>query len=96
MFISSCTKEGKEKVPFSMAIGHGGLVQECFSKHSCTGTSRMKEDNDTDEAQKRGVSMEISKVGTKERSPDGLSLPNQNTILIHIIRYYFKYMEKVK
>ena len=25
--------------------------------------------------------MEISKVGMKNRSPDGLSLPNQNTIL---------------
>ena len=32
----------------------------------------------------------ISKVGTKKRSPDGLSLPNQNTILTYIIQYYFK------
>ena len=29
------------------------------------------------------------KAGTKERSPDGLSLPNQNTILMNIIWYYF-------
>ena len=34
--------------------------------------------------------MERSTAGTKERSPDGLSLVNQNTILINIIWYYFK------
>ena len=34
--------------------------------------------------------MERSKAGKKERSPDGQSLPNQNTILINIIWYYFK------
>ena len=33
------------------------------------------------EGKKRGVSME-SKVGTKTRSPNGLSLPNQNVIII--------------
>ena len=34
--------------------------------------------------------MEKSTAGTKERSPHGLSLPNQNTILINIKLYYFK------
>ena len=35
---------------------------------------------------KRGVSMERSKAGTKEkRSHDGLSLPNLNTIILNII-----------
>ena len=29
--------------------------------------------------------MEISKASTKKISPDGLSLPNQNTIIIIII-----------
>ena len=97
MFISSCTKEGKEQVPFSMAIGNGELMHECFPKHSRMGKARMKEDKDTyEETQKRGVSTESSKVGTKERSPDGLSLPNQNTILIYIIRYYFKWYGKSK
>ena len=33
--------------------------------------------------------MERSKVSTKQKSPNGLSLPNQNTILINIIWYYF-------
>ena len=33
--------------------------------------------------------MEKSKAGTKERSPDSLSLPNQNTIIINIICQYF-------
>ena len=34
--------------------------------------------------------MEKSTAGTNKRSPDGLSLPNQNTILIKIKWYYFK------
>ena len=33
--------------------------------------------------------MEKSKAVSKERSPDSLSLPNQNTILINIKWYYF-------
>ena len=33
--------------------------------------------------------MEKSTAGTKERSPDNLSLPKQNTILINIKWYYF-------
>ena len=40
--------------------------------------------------------MEISKVGTKERSPDGLSIPNQKTILIYIRRHHFKKYGKNK
>ena len=36
-----------------------------------------------EEGKKRGVGMERSKAGTKEkRSPDGLKYPNQNTIII--------------
>ena len=35
------------------------------------------------------ASMERRKAGTKERNPNGLSLPNQNTILMNIIWYYF-------
>ena len=38
--------------------------------------------------------MEKSKAGAKERSPDSLSLPNQNTILIKIKCYYFARYEK--
>ena len=33
--------------------------------------------------------MERSKAGTKERRPEVLYLPNQNTILMNIIWYYF-------
>ena len=33
--------------------------------------------------------MEKSKAGAKERSPDSLSITNQNTILIKIKCYYF-------
>ena len=36
------------------------------------------------------MSKEKSTAGTKERSPDSLSLPNQNTILINIKWYHFK------
>ena len=57
-----------------MDIGHGELMHESFPKHSLMGTTRMKEDEETDEeGKKRGVSMEKSKAGTKKRKPDGLS-----------------------
>ena len=62
-----------------MAIGNGELMHECFPKHSRMSTARMKEE---EEGKKRGVSTEISLAGTKEISPNGLLLPNQNTILI--------------
>ena len=32
----------KKKVPFSMAIGNGELMHECFPKHSRMGKARMK------------------------------------------------------
>ena len=75
-----------------MALGNRELMQECFPKHSLMGNERMKYDKETDEeGKKRDVSMEKSKAGTKERSPDGvtlrpslLSIPNLNTILIKI------------
>ena len=35
-------RERKEEVPFSMAIGNGELMQECFPEHSRVGTARMK------------------------------------------------------
>ena len=42
-----------------MAVGNGGLVQECFPKHSRMGTTRLKYDNESDEdTQKRGESKE--------------------------------------
>ena len=73
-----------------MAIGKQELVHECFLKHSRMGTARMKVDKETDEEGKqRGASMESSKAGTKERSRDGLSLPNQNTIIINKVCQYF-------
>ena len=86
MFIFSCTKEINEEIPFSMAIGNGELMHECFPKHSRMGTARMIYANETDEdGQKRGVSMEKSTAGTNKISPDGLSHPNRNTIIINII-----------
>ena len=30
----------REQVPFSMAIGNGVLMHECFPKHPCMGTAR--------------------------------------------------------
>ena len=38
--------------------------------------------------------MEKSISGTKKRSPDGLSHPNQNTMLINVIWLYFIRNEK--
>ena len=70
-----------------MAVGNGELMHECFPKHSFMGTARMKQDKETDEdGKKRGVNMEKSKAGKKKLSPDGLSLPIKNTIIINITR----------
>ena len=82
---------GKRQVPFSMAIGNEELMHECFPKHSPMGTARMKSNKETEaEGRYRGVSMERSTVGTKnKRSTDGLSLPNQNAIIINKILQYF-------
>ena len=74
MFIFSCTKQSNE-VPFSMAIGNGELMHECFTKHSRMGTARLKEDNGTDEKDKKYG----KKKGRHERK--SLSLPNQNIII---------------
>ena len=63
-----------------MAIGNGELMHECFPKHLRMGTSRMKEDKETDEGgRKRGVSMEKSKAGTTEKD-----VPTAYHILIKI------------
>ena len=70
-----------------MVIENGELMHEYFPKHSLTGTARMKYVKVTDEeGKKRGVSMERSIADTEERSSDGLSLHNQITILIIIIK----------
>ena len=73
-----------------MAIGNGELMRECFPKPSPMGTERMKEDYDTDEDGKKTREYGKTEASTKERSPDSLSLPNQNIILIIIKWYYFK------
>ena len=55
MFIFSCTKERKEEVPLSMAIGNWELMHECFPNHSRRGTARIKSDKETgEEGKKRG------------------------------------------
>ena len=62
-------------------------MHESFLKHSRMETARMKYDKETDEEWKRrDVSIGKSKVSTKERSPYGLSLPNQIPITTNIIR----------
>ena len=68
-----------------MTIGNWELMHECFPKHSRMGTAGMKQDKKTDEGgKKRGLNMEKSKAGTKnKRCPDGLSHPNRNTKIIN-------------
>ena len=45
-----------------------------------------------EDGQERGVSMEKSTAGTNKRSPDGLSHPNRNTIIINnLVKFYKKY-----
>ena len=56
-----------------MAIGNVELVHECFYKHLRMGTTIIKEDKETEQGKKRGVSMERSNAGTK-KNPDYLSI----------------------
>ena len=79
MFSFSCTKERKKEVPFSMAIGNGELMHECFPKHWM-----KKEWNKNEKRQ-----WDRRRMNKEERRLDSLSLPNQNTILINT-KYYFK------
>ena len=68
-------------------------MHECFPKHSRMVTARMNLDKETDEeGKKRGVNMERSKAGTKEkRSPDGVIYPNHNTIMNIIWQYFIRH-----
>ena len=60
-------------------------------------TARTKYDKETDEeGKKRGVSIERSKAGTKDRSPPGLSLHNEITKLINITSIILQDMETVQ
>ena len=68
-----------------------GTHARVFSRTLANGDSQNETGpRDRQERKKRGVSMERSKAGTKERGPYCLSLPNQNTILINTcMQYYF-------
>ena len=68
-----------------MPKGNGELMHECFPKQwEQQEWNKIKKQMKKD-GKKRGVSMERSKAGTKKTSPDGLSHPNQNTIIIKLI-----------
>ena len=66
-----------------MAIGNWELMHECFPKHSGMDKARLKLDKTDEAGKKRGVSMKSSKESTKNINLEGLSLPNQNTIIIN-------------
>ena len=59
--ISIMSFDKKKEGTIRMAIGNVELMHECFPKHKSMGT-RMKQDKETEEGKKRGVSME-SKEG---------------------------------
>ena len=68
--LSSKTKsvpgQQRKQVPISVAIEKLELMDECFPKHLCTVTARMKENKETDEKDKRKrVKFKKSKVGIK-------------------------------
>ena len=61
----------REQVPFSMAIGNGELMHECFPKHPRMGVweNTRQLDNETEEeGKKRRINVERSSADTKERS----------------------------
>ena len=72
-----------------MAIGYGELMHECFPNTHAWEQQERNETKRDEDGKKRGVSMERSKAGTNKRSHEGLSLPNQNTIIINKIWQYF-------
>ena len=60
----------REQIPFSMAIGNGELMHECFPKPPRMGTAKYKLDNETEEEGKKiRINVERSTADTKERSP---------------------------
>ena len=66
-----------------MAIGNGDSCRNGFPN---TRAWEQQEWNKIKkQTNKRDVSVERSEAGTKKRSPDCLSHPNQNTIIINII-----------
>ena len=71
----------------------GDSCTSVFPTHA-HGDSKNEIDKETDEdGNKRGVSMERSKAGTNKRSPDGISHPNQNTIIYNkqnVVIFYKK------
>ena len=78
-----------------MVIGNGELMHEYFPKHSHMGTARMKIRERYRRRRPQDIlSMEKGKAGTKKRSLDSLSPPNQNTIIITM--YYFIRYGKVQ
>ena len=58
----------KKEAPFSMAVGNGELMQECFPKHTRMGTARMKYNKEAEEGKKKDMSMERSKAAQIKKS----------------------------
>ena len=78
-----------------MAIGNMEFMHECFPEHLCMGTARMrKKYHSKKKKQKKEVRRDIIckevKQAQKKRSPDGLSLPNQNNSNKHNIVLIYK------
>ena len=76
----------KKQVPFSMAKEMWNSCTRVFPNTRALEQQEWNNKETDEESKKRGVSMERSKAGTKEkRSPDGLNYHNQDTIIINII-----------
>ena len=72
---------------FSGTLAHGNSKNETLShgnskNETLSHGNSKNEKNKKKEGKKIEVSVEKSKGGTKKRSLDSLSLPNQNTIII--------------
>ena len=69
--------------PFSITIGNGELMHEWFPNIHAW---KQQERNRTKKTDEEGERHEYGKKhsGHEKRSPDGLSHPNQNTIIINI------------
>ena len=65
-----------------MAIGNGELMHECFPKNSRIGTAKNEIRQRNKKQVKRDAWKEVKRA--RKKSTDGLSPPNQNTIIINI------------
>ena len=84
-YLASRKEEGTIQYGYKTWGTHARVFSQTLAHGNSTNEIRQRDRIRDADGKKRGVSMERSKAGTNKRSPDGLSHPNQNTIVINKI-----------